>query len=137
MTEPPNEADPWVTLSEAASQTGRHIDAVRSLVRRRKLTARKGNNGAWLVQLPASLTQPDRGADVVTDTTVTELLAEVTELREALAEAEAEARAASDIAEARVDAAKAKAAAVRELADRLTAELAELRRPWWRRLIRG
>ena len=58
MTEPPDEADPWVTLSEAASRTGRHIDAVRSLVRRRKLPARKGNNGAWLVQpwpMPASI----------------------------------------------------------------------------------
>ena len=39
------------------------------------------------------------------------------------------------IADARVDAAKARAAAVRELADRLTAELVQARRPWGRRLI--
>ena len=42
---------------------------------------------------------------------------------------------AKDAAAARVTAAKAEVAAVRELADRLTAELAELRRPWWRRWL--
>ena len=63
------------------------------------------------------------------------LLAEVAELREALAEARAEAKAAHDIADARIDAVKAKTIAARELADRLTQELAELRRPWWRRWI--
>src|SRR3954451_20822773 len=120
MAEPPAEADPWVTLSEAATRTGRHVDAVRSLVRRRKLPARKNNAGQWLVQLPTeATTQPDLAAD----SAVTELLAEVAELREALAEARAEAKAARDIADARVDAVKAEAAAVRELADRLTAEL--------------
>jgi hypothetical protein len=30
---------------------------------------------------------------------------------------------------------RSRAAAIRELADRLTAELAEARRPWWRRLL--
>ena len=129
------EEQPWLTLSEAASRDGRHIDALRSLVRRRKLPARKGNNGQWLVQLPASPDAADLANGLATDTAVTELLAEVTELREALAEAKAEAKAAYAIAEARVDAVKAEAAAVRELADRLTAELAHARRPWWRRLI--
>src|SRR5687767_1231793 len=124
------EEQPWLTLSEAASRDGRHIDALRSLVRRRKLPARKGNNGQWLVQLPASADAADLAKDtadlangLATDTAVTELLTEVTELREALAEAKAEAKAAYAIAEARVDAVKAEAAAVRELADRLTAEL--------------
>ena len=133
MTESQDEADPWVTLSEAASRTGRHIDAVRYLVRRRKLPARKGNSGAWLVQLPASLTQPELATDAAGDTAL--LLAEVTELLVALAEAMAEAKAAHDIADARIDAVKAKTIAARELADRLTQELAELRRPWWRRWI--
>ena len=36
-----------------------------------------------------------------------------------------------------VSAARAEARAVGELADRLTAELAELRKPWWRRLLSG
>ena len=53
-----------------------------------------------------------------------DLLAEVADLRERLARAETG-----------VDTAKAEVAAVRELADRLTAELAELRRPWWRRWL--
>src|SRR4051794_24321001 len=124
MAEPPDEAEPWVTLSEAASRTGRHIDAVRSLVRRRKLPARKNNSGQWLVQLPAgmaeltetstSLTASASAHDTTGDTATGELLAEVTELREALAEAKAEAKAARDVAEARVDAVKAEAAAVRE-----------------------
>jgi hypothetical protein len=43
--------------------------------------------------------------------------------------------AARTAAMARVEAAKLEVAAVRELADRLTAELAELRRPWWARLF--
>src|SRR5215213_2377190 len=101
MAEAQDEAEPWVTLSEAASRTGRHVDAVRSLVRRRKLPARKNNAGQWMVQVPArsaeladagvSVTQADRGHDATSDTAIGELLAEVTELREALAEARAEA----------------------------------------------
>src|SRR3954454_19794606 len=104
MAEAQNEAEPWVTLSEAASRTGRHVDAVRSLVRRRKMLARKNNAGQWMVQVPAvaevaaSMTQYDRGHDAASDSATGELLAEVTELREALAEAKAEAKAARDIA---------------------------------------
>jgi hypothetical protein len=135
MAEAEDVSAPWVTLSEAASQTGRHVDAIRSLVRRRRLPARKGNGGQWLVQIPASEAQPDLGHDTAGDTSTAELLSEVTELREALAEARAEAKAARDIAEARVDAARAEAIAVRELADRLTAELKEARKSWWRRMF--
>jgi predicted nucleic acid-binding Zn-ribbon protein len=99
------------------------------------------------VQLPAVLLaragQGEAGsqADFLAD-----LLAEVAELREQVARTEAERDAAESVAEAQVEAArdasraraeaaKVEVAAVRELADRLTAELAELRRPWWRRLI--
>ena len=56
------------------------------------------------------------------------LLAEVANLRERLARAETGLEAAGTVAEARVT-------AVRELADRLTAELAELRRPWLARVL--
>src|SRR4051794_41153721 len=125
MAEPQDEAEPWVTLSEAASRTGRHVDAVRSLVRRRKLSARKNNAGQWMVQVPVQSAELAEAAastvrsDLSYDTAAGELLAEVTELREALAEAKAEAKAARDIADAKVDAVKAEAVAVRELADRL------------------
>ena len=66
-------------------------------------------------------------------TEVADLLAELTGLREKLARAEAGLDAAATVAEARISAARAETKAVRELADRLTAELAEARRPWWRR----
>ena len=72
---------------------------------------------------------PDRllaEADRADDRAVTDLLAEIAELREGLARSIAERDAAVTVGEAR-------AAALRELADRLTAELAEARRPFWRR----
>ena len=138
MADPDDAASrPWLTLSQASAQSGRHIGALRSMVRRERIPARKGNRGQWLVQLPDELeADPDVATGTAAGDAMAELLAEVAELREALAEAKAEARAARDIAEARVDAAKATAVAVRELADRLTAELAEARLPWWRRWLR-
>jgi hypothetical protein len=52
----------WLTLSQAAAQSGRHIGALRSLVRRERIPARKSNRGQWLVQLRMSywliLTRP-------------------------------------------------------------------------------
>jgi hypothetical protein len=87
MPEPPTEAGdaatPWITLSEAAERTGRHIDALRSLVRRKRLPARKGNGGQWLVQSPTEfLTQPDKvgglGVGLGGDEVVAGLMAEVT-----------------------------------------------------------
>ncbi len=135
MTEAEDKSAPWVTLSEAASRTGRHIDALRSLVRRHKLPARKNNAGQWLVQMPPELTQHDLANDAVADTAIGELRAEVTELREALAEAKAEARAAHDVADARVDAVRAEVTAKDVLIRELRELLADARRPWWRRLI--
>ena len=141
MAEPSTEADdaaPWMTLSEAAERTGRHIDAVRSLVRRKRLPARKGNGGQWLVQLPAELlTQRDQvndlGAGTSSDEVIMGLMAEVAELREALARAEAEAHTARDTAGARVAAVRAEVDAKDALIAELKAMLAEARRPWWRR----
>jgi hypothetical protein len=137
MAEPSTEADdaaPWMTLSEAAERTGRHIDALRSLVRRKRLPAKKGNAGQWLVQLPAEpLTQPDKVSDLVGDEVVTGLLAEVTEPREALARAEAEAQTARDTAGTRVAAVRAEVEAKDALIAELKAMLAAARRPWWRR----
>ena len=66
-------------------------------------SAWKGNGGQWLVQLPAEpLTQTDKVTDLGNDEVVAGLMAEMTELREALARAEAEAQAARDIAGNRV-----------------------------------
>ena len=60
---------PWLTISEAAERSGRKIDAMRALVRRGRVPRRKGNNGAWLVQLPGTVSQTDRDSalDPITD----------------------------------------------------------------------
>jgi hypothetical protein len=137
MAEPSTEAGeaaPWISLSEAAERTGRHIDALRSLVRRKRIPARKENGGQWLVQLPAEpLRQTDKVTDLGNDEVVAGLMAEMTELREALAKAEAEAQAARDIAGARFAAVRAEVDAKDQVITELKAMLAEARRPWWRR----
>jgi hypothetical protein len=135
-----NDATPWVSLSEAAERTGRHIDALRSLGRRKRLPAKKGNAGQWLVQLPIELlARPDKvgdlGTGLVGDEVVAGLMAEVTELREALARAEAEAQTARDTSGSRVAAVRAEVDAKDALIAELKTMLAEARRPWWRRFV--
>ncbi len=46
---------PWLSLTEASQRTGRHVIALRSMVRRDRIESRKGNHGQWLVRLPAEL----------------------------------------------------------------------------------
>jgi hypothetical protein len=46
---------PLLTLSEAALVLGRAPESVRTMIRRRKLTAMKGNDGRWLVAVPLEL----------------------------------------------------------------------------------
>ena len=141
VSDPVTEAQPWLSLSEAAAMTGLNREALRARARRGQVSSRKNNRGELLVQVPAgAVAEADRGvAGAMAD-----LLAEVADLRERLARAEAVADtakataeagvvAAREVAEARVSAARAEAKAVRELADRLTNELSEARRPWWRR----
>src|SRR5689334_7835079 len=98
---------PWLTLTEAAAASGVDREAIRSRARRGLVLRRRDNRGQWLVRLPPELDHghdrgddhgPDRGQDhgqgVVTD-----LLAEVAELRTALAQTVAEcdtARAVHD-----------------------------------------
>jgi hypothetical protein len=135
---------PWLTLAEAAAHTGRHIDALRTMARRGKLERRKGNAGQWLVRLPSDdLARSDRRNDLRHDNDLTEVVAElreeVTELRVALARAEAghdaalaQARTEGD---ARVAKAEAEAAAQRELGMELRKLLDDARRPWWRRWL--
>jgi hypothetical protein len=87
-------------------------------VRRKRIPARKGNAGQWLVQLPDELqADPDAATGPANGDTLAELLAEVAELRERLGHATglAEGRAA-------------------QIAD-LHEQIAELRKPWWRRMF--
>jgi hypothetical protein len=117
---------PWLTISEAAERSGRKIDAMRALVRRGRVPRRKGNNGAWLVQLPEALTQPDRdnaldpALDNDLDTDLLLLREQVTELRLSLARTEGELATVRSVAEANA------AAAERLLAER-NATIAEVK----------
>ena len=130
-----DEERPRLTLTEAAARSGRHIDALRALVRRGRIEARRGNRGQWLVHLPESLPEADQGEPEA----LTELREEVAELRVALARAEAEADKAKAVAQAQVDAtraaAAAEAAAKDAVIDELRRELEWHLRSWWRRLM--
>jgi hypothetical protein len=123
MTDEP----PWLTMTEAAAQTGLHRDAIRSRARRGLIPTRRGNRGQVLVQLTAAaMATPGQDDDHDLAVVVADLQAEVTDLREALARAEATR-----------DAAMTTAKATLEAKDILVAELQKMledaRRPWWRR----
>jgi hypothetical protein len=160
MDDPGDAGDrPWLTLSEAAARSGRHIGALRSLVRRGRILARKGNGGQWLVQLPDDpVAEPGAASGSSTGSSIgladgyamAELTAEVAEVREQLARAEVEREAARAVATAEIAAAQKSAAAeVKAARDTAGAEiaakdalivelkamLAEARRPWWRRWV--
>jgi hypothetical protein len=139
---------PLLPLAEAAARIGRHPEALRSVIRRGRLEAVRGNDGRLLVRLPAD---PRQGVDRVTTEEaaaeadlVTELQAEVAEPRVAVARLEAGREAAE---RARVTEPAAKGTLVEELrgraeraeadAARLRGELAEVRRPWLARVIKG
>ena len=49
---------PLLTLTEASIVTGRPPEAIRTMIRRHKLAARKGNNGKWLVEIPVDMKRP-------------------------------------------------------------------------------
>ena len=51
-------AEPLMTLAEAAAVTGRPAEAIRAMIRRGKLKATKGNDGRYLVAVPAELRRP-------------------------------------------------------------------------------
>src|SRR5690242_11880625 len=118
---------PWLTLSDAAARTGKHIDALRAMARRGKLERRRGNRGEWLVRLPESLPQADSGIALADDSGMAEALAElreeVAELRVALARAETQAEAAKAVAAAEVDAFRRQTAAELAAKEMVVAEL--------------
>jgi hypothetical protein len=128
----------WLPLQEAAARLGKSSDAVRSMVRRDRLTARKGNNGGLLVAVPTDLDRSGDGQPTAKDRPTDGQL--TAELRDTVAELQAEvleARVAQARAEAERDGlratAVAEAAALNVLVTELRAELTEARRPWWRR----
>ena len=136
---------PWLTVAAAARRLGVSPRAIRGRIRRGTIEWKAAGNAGKLVLVPEGDVSPDAAEDGPED--AFDLLAEMGELRAQLARAEARLEAAEAMAQARVVAAResaeahvltarAEAKAVRELADRLTAELAEVRRPWWRRLLR-
>jgi hypothetical protein len=135
---------PWLSLTEAAQRSGISREAIRARARRGLIPSRKGNGRETLVQLPPGSVHVVSGnnQDMSGSPTdlVADLLAEVAELREQLAVTRAERDIATGVAKAEVAVVIERAAALRELADRLTTELAEARaqiaeanRPWWRR----
>jgi hypothetical protein len=137
MTDAATAERPWLSLSEAAELTRLDREALRSRARRGLIPSRKGNRGQLLIQVPADLADghsrdDDRdGRDADRElagmrAAMTDLSAEVGELRVALARAEADRDAAKAIASAEL-------AAKDQVIAELRAMLAELRRPWWRR----
>src|SRR3954447_24218008 len=137
MTNALTDERPWFGLTEAAEMTGLDREALRSRARRGLIPSRKGNRGQLLIQVPADLAnghdrdddRDDREADrdlARMRASMTDLSAEVGELRVELARAEAERDAARTIAIAEL---AAKDAVVAEL----RAMLADAGRPFWRR----
>jgi hypothetical protein len=126
----------WLPLSETAKRLGKSSDAVRAMIRRGRLSTRKGNDGRLLVGVATDSDEQATDSDRPRNEPATdELLQEVMDLRVALARAEAERDAERRVAVADVATARAEAAAKDALIVELKALLAEARKPWWRRLI--
>jgi len=132
----------WLPLAEAAARLGRSSDAVRSMIRRGKLSSRKSNDGGLLVGVPPVVVQADDGRKTDLDQADNgRATAEMHDKMAALREANASLREALARAEAERDAARAireaEAAALNTLVAELRAELARHRLPWWRRVFGG
>jgi hypothetical protein len=123
------EEPPWLTMSEAATRTGLHRDAIRSRARRGLIPSRRDNRGQWLVQITAeTLATADQGDDRDLAMVVADLQAEVADLRVTVARAEAERDAAKTVATTEV-------ATKDMLVGELRTLLAEARKGWLERLL--
>src|SRR4051794_35158743 len=146
-----DDRDELLTLAEAGKRLGRHPEALRALVRRHRLPARRDNLGRLLLRLadlsgpeharPAHPAAPEHAHPARPDP------AELLELREGLAEERvARARLEGELVarDALLAAKDALAGELREAlaraearAARLEAALAEARRPWLARVLEG
>jgi hypothetical protein len=106
----------WLTIAAAARQLGVSPRAIRGRIKRGTIEWKAAGNAGKLVRVQIEDTSADGPRDDPED--------EVDRLREELLEAR--------VAQAR---AEERAVALRELVDELKAQLAEARRPWWRKLL--
>jgi len=143
--------DELLTLGQAASRIGRHPEALRGLIRRHRLQARRDNLGRLLIRL-ADLSELEHGRPAQPlpagqAPAAQPDPAETAELREALVE-ERVARArleerlvAGELREVelrgRVERAEAAQVKAEARADRLEAALAEARQPWLAKVLEG
>src|SRR4051794_33494865 len=143
-----NDQDELLTLAEAGQRLGRHPEALRALVRRHRLPARRDNLGRLLLRLadlPADLSTPEhaRPAHPAAPEHAQPAHpdpAELLELREGLAEERvARARLEGEMAAtgALVAELRGRAERAESEAGRLRDELAEARRPWLARVLEG
>src|SRR3954447_16559064 len=150
-----DDRDELLTLAEAGKRLGRHPEALRALVRRHRLPARRDNLGRLLLRLadlPTDLSGPEHGRAAQPASSehaqpAQPDPAELLDLREELAEERvARARLEGELVarDALLTAKDTLADELREAlaraearADRLEAVLAEARRPWLARVLEG
>jgi hypothetical protein len=133
----------WLSIAAAARRLGVSPRAIRSRVERGTIRWKPAGNTGKLVWVPsgeAAAGGPEEDELELLQAELAELREAATELRVALARAEERANAAKAVAAAEVAAAKSEVAARDQLAAELRGlmralrqELAEARRPWWRR----
>ena len=126
-----DETPPVVSVVEAARRLGRSVDGVRGLIRRGRLTARCGNSGQLLVELPPGAAEAATGDGEAAnddDEALALLREQLEEARDHLEHwrTEAEVRARDVL----IEQAREALAHERSRGDRLAAELTEARRPW-------
>jgi hypothetical protein len=127
--------DQWLTVAEAARSTGMHAERLRSLARRGGIQSRRGNAGLEVlvadgqpVRIRSTGDRPRPSGRPTETDRPTDRQEEITALKVALARAEGE----NLVLRERIDDLKSQMEHERTRADRLEADL---RRPWWRRLI--